>query len=291
MDLALLGTGLMGLPMGTRLLEAGHRLTVFNRTASKAQPLVDAGATAAATPAEAVAAAEVTLVMVSDAAAVRSVLLESGVDLDGKRIVQMSTVGPDENRALHADVTAAGGRFLEAPVLGSTPQAKGGKLVVMGGGTREDFDHVREVLAVFGPEPRYVGEVGKAATMKLACNHLIAAETAAFSLSLGLIRRGGVDIDQFVGVLHDSVLHAPLFDFKLQALRERDFRPAAFPAQHLLKDVRLGHDLAEQLDLDPRGLTLLRTILEETVDAGHAEDDFSALIQRVDPLDDDADES
>ena len=283
MELGFVGIGLMGEPMAGRLLDAGHTVTVFNRTVSKTEGLVERGAKLAASAETALVAADVTFLVLADADACRAVLNEDGERLDGRLIVNMSTVAPEQNRELAQLVTARGAHFLEAPVLGSTPQAAGGKLMVMAGGDPADFERAKPCLAVFGPEPRLVGPVGAGAAMKLACNHLIGAELAAFALSLGMVRRSGLDVDQWMQVLHGSVICPPMFDIKLENLRTRDHTPPTFPTRHLLKDVRLGLDHARALGLDAEGLELLRTMLERTVDAGHADEDFSSLGETIDP--------
>ena len=194
MHLSFLGTGLMGARMAARLLDHGHTLTVFNRTPEKAAGLVERGAQRADSARQALEASDVSILMLGDGAACKDVL--AGAELRGRLIVNMSTVGPKDNGALAEHTRAQGGRFLEAPVLGSTPQAEAGGLMIMAGGEEADFEAVREVLGTFGPQPRHVGPIGAGAAMKLACNHLNAAETSAFALSLALVRRSGLDVDQ-----------------------------------------------------------------------------------------------
>jgi 3-hydroxyisobutyrate dehydrogenase len=137
MKVAMIGTGLMGCPMAKRLLAAGHEVTVFNRTREKALPLEAPGARLAADAREAVASAECAVLMVKDAGAIRDLLYKDGTlpNLAGRTLSQMSTIRAAESTALEKDVLAAGGDYLEAPVLGSVPQAREGKLIVMVGGT------------------------------------------------------------------------------------------------------------------------------------------------------------
>jgi len=285
-ELGFVGTGLMGEPMAARLLDAGHTVTVFNRTVSKTGGLVERGARLAASAETCLVACDLTFVMLSDAEACRAVLSDGHEPLDHRLVVNMSTVAPEQNRELARSVGARGGRFLEAPVLGSTPQAAGGKLMVMAGGDPEDFERAKSYLQVFG-EPRRVGPVGAGAAMKLACNHLIGAELTSFALSLGMVRRSGLDVDQWMEVLHGSVICPPLFDIKLENLRTREHTPPTFPTRHLLKDVRLGLEHARSVGLDAEGLDLLRTMLERAVDDGHADDDFSAVAETIDSPDGD----
>ncbi|HEX7183278.1 MAG TPA: NAD(P)-dependent oxidoreductase [Thermoanaerobaculia bacterium] len=286
MDLSLIGTGLMGRPMAERLLAAGHRVTVFNRTREKALPLEEQGARVAGSAREALMASEATFLMLRDAAAILGLLFEEGgvlPDLSGRTVIQMSTISPDESVALARDVRQAGGDYLEAPVLGSTPQAKEGKLLVMVGGSPEQFDRWREVLRAFGPMPMLVGEAGQGAALKLALNQLIPSLAAAFSLSLGMVRRYGLDVDLFMGILRQSTFYAQAFDRKLPQMLERDFTNTNFPAELMLKDLHLVRSQAAALGLDTEPLDGVVAAVRKTVEAGRGREDYSALYTVVDP--------
>jgi len=285
MDVSLIGTGLMGTPMAERLLAAGHRVTVFNRTREKALPLAEKGAAVAGSAREAVAASVATVFMLKDAGAIRSLLFEDGSppDLSGKTILQMSTIGPGESVELGEEVRRAGGEYLEAPVLGSTPQARDGKLLVFVGGSEESFDRWADLLRSFGPEPVRIGEIGKAAALKLAFNQLIPSLAAAFSLSLGMVRRHGIDVDLFLSILRQSSFHAPAFDRKLPQMLSRDFSNTNFPAELMLKDLGLIRGEAASLGLDVHGLDGILEIVRQTVESGHGREDYSALYGVVDP--------
>jgi 3-hydroxyisobutyrate dehydrogenase len=289
MHVAFLGTGLMGRPMAERLLAAHHQVSVYNRTRDKAMPLAAAGARVAASAAEAVAGAECVIVMVRDAAAVRALLFPAGGSaaappvLTGRTVVQMSTIAPAESAALLDEVRRAGGEYLEAAVLGSTPQAREGKLVVLAGGTPEQFDRWAELLRHFGPEPQRVGEVGQAMALKLALNQLIASLAAAFSLSLGMVRRRGIDPELFMRVLRASALYAPTFDARLPRMLARDFADALFPAELLLKDIDLVRSEAAALGLDGTAVDGVRDVLARAVEQGMGRLDYAALYEIVDP--------
>ncbi len=284
--LAFLGIGLMGAPMARRLLAAGHDVVAWNRTRTKAEALVGDGARVADAPHEAIRAADAVVTMVSDAAAVADVLLRqaSADALDGRAVLQMSTIGPAESRDLGERARAAGADWLEAPVLGSIPQATAGSLLIMAGGEPSLYDRWASVLESMGA-PRLIGPVGHAAALKLAMNQLIAALTAAYASSLGLVRRAGVDVDAFADTVRASALYAPTFDKKLDGMLAHDFEPANFPARHLLKDVRLFEAEAERLGVDTRVVDAIRCVLESTVESGRADADYSALAAAIDPPD------
>ncbi|HEV7671281.1 MAG TPA: NAD(P)-dependent oxidoreductase [Thermoanaerobaculia bacterium] len=287
MRIALLGTGLMGYAMAERLLEQGADLSVWNRTRAKAEPLGEQGARVEDSAIGAIESAGVgglVLAMLRDASAIRSALDGALPALSGKTFVQMSTIAPGESRALAAEIEAAGGAYLEAPVLGSTPQARGGTLQVLVGGDPELFSRFKETLALLGP-PTLVGPVGQGAALKLALNQLIPNLIAAFSLSLGLVRRSGVDLDLFLGILRKSALYAPSFDGKLPKIRIRDFSEPSFPAELMLKDLDLIRAECETLGLDATVADAVRDVLVRTVEGGQGGADYSALYEVIDPRD------
>jgi 3-hydroxyisobutyrate dehydrogenase len=285
MRVAFIGTGLMGHPMAERVLAAGHELIAFNRTREKAEALARKGARIAGSARDAIEAGECTIFMVRDGSVVRELLSDDGFipSLGGRTVIQMSTIGPAESVRLMEDVRGAAGDYLEAPVLGSVPQAEEGKLLVMVGGSAEQFEHWSELLRCFGPAPRRVGPVGHAASLKLAMNQLIASLTASFSLSLGMVRRKGIEVDLFMDILRQSAFFAPTFDRKLPQMLSRDFSIANFPAALLLKDLDLARTEADGLGLDTAGLDGVRDVVRETVEDGKGREDYSALYATIDP--------
>jgi 3-hydroxyisobutyrate dehydrogenase len=285
MRVSFIGTGLMGRPMAERLLSGGYEVTVYNRTREKAEPLGAKGARIADSAREAVEVGEAVVFMVRDAAAVRDLLAEDGTfpDLTGKTVIQMSTISSTESVALAGEVRGAGGDYLEAPVLGSVPQAVEGTLLVMVGGTPEQFERWGDLLRRFGPEPRLVGPVGYASALKLSMNQLIGSLAAAFSLSLGMARRKGIDVEVFMDVLRKSAFYAPTFDRKLPQMLARDFSNTNFPADLLLKDLDLVRSEANILGLDTTALQGVREVVNRTVAAGKGREDYAALYEVIDP--------
>ncbi len=285
MDTAFLGAGLMGAPMAKRLLDAGHKVSVYNRTLSKTRPLADAGAAVAGSPQEAVESAQCVITMLTDAGAIEEVVLNNPVlsALEGRILIQMSTIAPSESEDIMARVTEAGAEYMESPVLGSTPQAEQGRLILMVGSTPGQFDEWRGFIEAFGPDPVYAGEVPGAAVLKLALNQLIASFMSAFSLSYGLVRKSGVDTDKFMEVFRRSPLYVKSLEGKLESIRARDFTNVHFPAKHLLKDVELLLKAAGDTDLDTGALQGVRKIIEKTVAGELGDLDYSALYNLVDP--------
>jgi len=286
MRIAFLGTGLMGSPMAERLLSAGHVLAVYNRTESKTEPLVALGAEFAATPADALRGAELVVTMLADAPAIEQTLFTRKVQAAlaaDLTLIEMGTISPKQSLGFKKKWEKAGGRYLEAPVLGSTPQAKEGTLVVMVGSSKDQYERWLPILERFSPDPLYVGPVGKATALKLALNQLIASLQTAFSFSLGLVRRNGIDPDLFMKILRTSSLFAPTFDQKLPRYLRRDFSDPHFPTRHLLKDVRLILDEGKAAGLTTAALEGVREILEMAVARGLGDADYSSLYEAVDP--------
>jgi 3-hydroxyisobutyrate dehydrogenase len=283
MKVTLIGTGLMGFPMAEKLLEAGFRTTVYNRTPSKAEPLGERGAGIAGTAAEAIQASEIIILMLADYPAIESVLFanDTSPDFKDRTIIQMGTILPAESLQLREMVRKSGGEYLEAPVLGSIPNVQARQLILLVGATQDQFREFETVFRAFGSDIYWIGDVGKAAAVKLALNHLIVGLTASFSLSLGLVQKNGIDVDLFMAILRHSALYAPTFDKKLSRMLERDFGDAHFPVKHLCKDVDLVLKESQSAGLNTTVLEGIREVLERTVELGHAEADYSALFDAI----------
>jgi 3-hydroxyisobutyrate dehydrogenase-like beta-hydroxyacid dehydrogenase len=285
MRIAWLGTGLMGDPMARRLLAAGHELAVWNRTAERTAAAVATGARAAASPPDAVAGAEVVFAMLRDGPVTAEVLL-GGIpapDLAGRAVVQMATIASGESRELAAAVAARGGEYLEAPVLGSIGTVEAGRLLVFAGGEPALFERLRPLLSVFGPEPLHAGPVGQAATLKIAFNQMIAGISAAFCLSLGIVRRAGIDVELFMRLLRQSAFHTKSFEGRLPRYLARDYEHPSFPLELLLKDIELARGEAARLGLDATGLDGVRALAAGGVAQGLGRADYGALYEAVDP--------
>ncbi len=282
-SVALLGTGLMGRPMAERIAKAGYRLTVWNRTRQKAFPLQEFGAAVAHGPEEAVAAADLIVLMLSDYPAICDVLLspDAAGALSGRTVLQMGTIAPGQSLSLAKRLEEHGADYLEAPVLGSIPEAGAGKLLVMVGGSPQQLERWSGLLQCFGPDPLLIGEVGKAAALKLAMNQLITGLTAAFSLSLALVQKSGVPVDRFMEILRKSALYAPTFDKKLEKMLTGDFSNPNFPAKHLAKDVRLIAETVRAMNLETAGIEGIRRIVEKAVEKGLGEEDYSAIYEVI----------
>jgi 3-hydroxyisobutyrate dehydrogenase len=208
MQIALAGTGKMGAAMVRRLMASGHTVTVWNRTAARAQPLLDEGATWAASPAALAASADIVLTMLIDEAALDEVYL--GADgllsgpVAGRLFIDMSTVSPAKPQQIGARVQAAGASFLECPVGGSVGPAKEGRLLGFVGGTAEDLARARPVLESLCRRIEHVGPLGAGATMKLTINLPLMVYWQTLSEALSLVQPLGLDPARVVDILADT---------------------------------------------------------------------------------------
>ena len=278
MKIALLGTGLLGGAIATRLLQRGHSLVAWNRHPERCSPLQQLGATTAASPAEAAGQADWLITVLSDGATTRSVLIDQVADaLQGRSVLQIATIAPAESCALATAVTERGGRYLEAPVLGSRPEALQGRLQLMAGGPAALVQDAMPLLLELSEEPLHLGEVGTATTSKLALNQLIASLTHAFSLSLHLVQQGGVEVEAFMKLLRGSALYAPTFDKKLERELHSHYADPNFPTAHLRKDLLLFIAAAQQAGLNAEGLAGLAQLLQRSAGTELDQLDYCAL--------------
>ncbi|HEX3074785.1 MAG TPA: NAD-binding protein, partial [Ignavibacteriales bacterium] len=163
------------------------------------------------------------------------------------------------------------------------PQIREGKLIVMVGGPYKLYEKYSPALKVFTKRPLYIGEVGKAAALKLAFNQLIASLTAAFSLSFGIVQREGINTEIFMNILRQSALYAPTFDKKLDKMISKDYSDVNFPVKHLLKDVNLVIDEAKSLGIDVTAVEGVKGLLQSAIDKGLQNEDYSAMFLAVNP--------
>ena len=281
MKVAIFGMGLMGTPMVLNLVSKGIEVIAYNRSPQRLEFLKKQDISVTQNPQEAIAFADCLVLMLSDYQAIAEVILANNKNLKGKTIIQMGTIAPDESRKLLSEIEGRGGEYLEAPVLGSIPEVKIGKLLVMVGARESQFNKCQELLQHFSPQPLLVGEVGKAAALKLALNQMIAGLTSTFALSLSFVQKQGVEIDTFMTILRDSALYAPTLDKKLTRMCQSNFANPNFPTKHLLKDIKLFLTSAQNVGLNTKALERIEAIVSETVSQNLANSDYSALIEAI----------
>ena len=277
----IIGLGLMGQPMATTILKAGFPLTVWNRTRSKAEELVRAGARLAATPREAAASSDVLLTIVSDPPAREEVLWGTNGALEGLRrgstYIDSGTVAPALARRIAAACAERGVEFLDAPVTGGTWGAEKGELVFMVGGKRETLERVEPVLGAMGKRWLHLGPHGAGQTVKLAMNMILALEVDALAEALALVTTAGVPGERLIEVMQSSMARAPVLDVKAPMMLEGKYAPS-FPLRLMHKDLGLALELANQLGLALPATAAAREIYNAVKGAAKGEDlDYAAV--------------
>jgi len=283
-QIAYLGLGTMGSGMVSNLLKAGHSVTVWNRSPGRADELVAAGATEAASIAEAVAGKEFVMSCLADDAAVRDVVLgAAGVveNVDPRSIViDMSTISPTLSDEEASAFEARGVPFLDAPVFGSKGEAASGGLWVVVGGSADVLDRARPVLEPVSETIHHMGPQGSGARMKLVGNLIVASQLYALGEALTLALKSGLKIEDVLDVLHVTDFKSPIFDGVGAAVAQADYSPA-FALKLMLKDAKLMREWAGRVGAHLTGPEAAIDVLEAGVEQGLAEQNASALIKVI----------
>lgn len=274
MRITLLGTGRMATHLGRHLLDAGHELTVWNRTAERTAALVEAGAAAASTPQQAVAGAELVVTVLFGPPSVRDTVINPDLLGEGTIWLDVTTVGPEDADFQAAWSATKGVRYVAGPVLGSMGPAAAGELGSILGGAADDVAAVQAVVELWSDpaKVRTVGAARDAAAGKLVANLALGVAMQGVAEALSFASDVGLDRDVALAVLGGSVL-GPVVAAKKEQLVERDFDDAEFTAQALVKDMDLV--LADTLGL--HAVQAVRDALEAAIDDGRGDEDFAVI--------------
>jgi 3-hydroxyisobutyrate dehydrogenase len=284
MDAGFIGLGVMGQPMALNLARAGTALIVWNRSADKCEPVRAAGASVATSPAEMFRHARVVILMLADGAAIDSVLgrgtPDFGANVEQHTLVHMGTTSPDYSRGLEADIRAAGGSYVEAPVSGSRKPAEAGQLVAMLAGERETMEDVLPLLQPMCRETVMCGSVPTALLMKLSVNLFLNTMVACLAEAVHFADRHGLDRQQFLAVLDAGPMASSVSRVKALKLVTGDFAVQA-SSSNVLENTRLIAEAARQSDLASPLLDVCHTLYAETVALGHGQSDMVAVIRAI----------
>ena len=288
MNVAFLGLGIMGSRMAANLVRAGHELTVWNRTAEKAEAFgQEHGARVAATPREAAAEAEVVITMVVDAPQVATVLLaEDGAAHgapDGALLVDMSTIGRSQTLDIAEQLARLGKRFVDAPVTGSSPKAEAGTLTIMAGGGAADVDRARPLFEAMGELVVHAGGVGQGQMAKVINNSVAAANTVALGEALLVGKATGVDLDALVQIMGAGSGGSAMLALKAGPMREHDWT-TLFKLEHMLKDVRLCLEEGQAAGVPFPAAATAREVLTAAMGRDLGDADFAALLEVLEGL-------
>jgi 3-hydroxyisobutyrate dehydrogenase/2-hydroxy-3-oxopropionate reductase len=279
--LAFVGLGQMGLPMAGRLLDAGHELVVWNRTPGKADPLVARGARVVDTPAEAARQGEVVFTMLSTPEALEEVVFGAGGLVegmeDGHTLIDMSTVGPEVIRDL-AERVPDDVDVIDAPVLGSVPQATDGTLKIFVGADPELFEEWQPLLEAFG-RPIHMGPPGAGAAMKLVTNSVLGALMSGLAEALTLADAFALDQSAVLDILAESPIGVTVKS-KRELIESGRF-PPNFKLSLATKDLRLVTGTAQNAGLQLPLAMAARAWFELSDSDGLGEFDYSAVTARA----------
>ncbi len=282
-----IGLGVMGAPMALNLLRAGYSLTVFNRTAARALPLAEAGASVAVSPFAVAMASGIVFVNVSDDAAVEEVLFgTSGLMhglAKGSIVVDMGTTSPAATRDFARRLAQQGVTLLDAPVSGGEAGARAGTLSIMVGGPVDAFRRVLPLLEVLGRNIVHVGEVGAGQVAK-ACNQIaVSATLMGVAEALTFARRQGVPPARVREALLGGFAYSRILEVHGERMLEGAFAPG-FRARLHQKDLAMVMREAQALNLALPASALAAQLMNALVAMGHGEADSAALIRVVEAL-------
>ena len=277
------GIGVMGFHMAKHLVEKGFEVTVYDHNADKCQALAEVGAKVAPSLDKVAADAEIVFTMLPNENIVREVILGEGGVASGAKpgtvFANSSTVSPQSNVSLAADLEKLGMRFLEDPVTGSGLQSKAGTLVFIGAGEKELFDQAMPLYEAMGKGAYYGGpKIGSAAYAKLASNAMMAMNMCSFAEALTIAYKAGVDPEMFVNFCTGGGPRSAMADLKVGKIMKRDFSPTFF-SRLMYKDTVLSSDLARNIGVPTPMLNLAKELFNITCLEGYSEDDLCAVVK------------
>ena len=287
MKIGFIGLGIMGKPMATNLIKAGHELVICNHNEAKAAELGELGAAAARTPREIAAQVELVITMLPNSPQVRDVALGPDGIVEAARpdliYVDMSSIAPAAAQEVAQALGERGVKMLDAPVSGGEPKAIDGTLSIMVGGDRSTFEKVEAVLATMGASVVHVGDVGAGNIAKLANQVVVALNIAAVSEALVLAEKAGVSPGTVFEAIRGGLAGSAVLEAKVPMMLDRNFRPGFRISLHikdLVNALDTSHEVAAHLPLTAAVLEMMTALKA----AGHESDDHSGIVQHYERL-------
>ncbi|WP_313823436.1 2-hydroxy-3-oxopropionate reductase [Citricoccus sp.] len=286
-NVTVIGLGIMGLPMATNLIKAGHAVVGYNRSPDKVDRLVQAGGQGAGSVAEAVKDADVVITMVPDSADVENVVTgEHGVFAHARRgtlWIDASSIRPDVAARLSEEASAQGLRPLDAPVSGGEQGAIDAVLSIMVGGAADDFDAGRPILEAVGKTIVHVGPAGSGQTVKAANQLIVAGNIQLLAEAIVFLEAYGVDTDAALKVLGGGLAGSKVLDQKGQKMLDRDFNPG-FRLQLHHKDMGIVTSAAREAGVAVPLGAVVAQLVAATVQRGDGGLDHSGLFTLAEAL-------
>jgi len=286
-SIGFIGLGIMGSGMARNLVEAGHSVVVWNRTAARADPLVAAGASLAASPREVAETCSIVMICVSDTPDVVAVATGEGGVLDGVArgglVVDHSTISPAETIRLGSLANEKGAHWLDAPVSGGSEGAAKGTLSIMVGGEAEQFDRARPYLEAFGTTITHVGGQGAGQLVKLVNQVLVVVNQLAASEALMLAQAGGLDLDKTLAAVKGGAAGSWMLANRGPQMIVRDWSPG-FTIDLQQKDLRLVLEAADELGVPALATGLVYQLYRGLQHQGLGSEGNHALVKALEQV-------
>jgi 3-hydroxyisobutyrate dehydrogenase len=282
-----IGLGIMGRGMANNLIKAGFKVRVWNRTASRMDTLVEAGAEAGSSPADVAANSDITVICVSDTPDVERVILgEDGVihgAKAGSLVIDCSTISPQATKDMAAKLAEKGIKMLDAPVSGGSEGAAKGTLSIMIGGEEDQFQRALPVFQAMGKTITHIGPSGSGQTVKLVNQVLVVGNCLAMCEALLLAQAGGVDLQKTIDAISQGAAGSWMFTNRAPQIIKRDWRPG-FMVSLQQKDLRLVLDAADELGVPLAGTSLIFNLYRTLEAQGLQEEGNHALVKALENL-------
>lgn len=279
-----IGLGNMGNPMCLNLVKAGHEVVVWNRTKSKADRVIEAGAGWANSPKEVAQRSDIVFTMVADGAILQAVALLDGGYIEGispgKIVVDMSTVSVEESLKVNDAVETLGCKLLRAPVTGSTALADSAELGILVSGDKETYNKIMPILEHLGSKQFYLGEAEESRVLKLAINTMIATTMQMEAEAVVLCEKAGLNVKQVTDVIADSAVGSSICKYKADVIAKGAYDPA-FSVRLMMKDLDLALSVAKQYGVPMLTTSVTRQQLASASATGRGEHDFAILTELV----------
>lgn len=282
-----MGLGIMGSAMAANILKAGYPLTVYNRTAAKAEPLAQLGARMAASPKALADDSAIIIAMVTGPEALYELLFgpQGAAEAFGPEqvFINMSSVSPSFTLQLGKELAPTAVRLVDAPVSGTKKPAEDGTLVILASGNQQRVQDLEPLFLTMGKKVIYCGKTGQGSMMKMFINLLLGLMMEGFAEALNFGRLGGLDFEAMLEVVASGAMNAPMFQVKAPNIRDHNY-PAAFPLKHLAKDAKFVVDTAYETGAPvPAGQMLLH-LYRAGVAQGWGDEDISAIMKVMEHL-------
>lgn len=276
-----IGLGKMGIPMSKNLIKAGYPMIVYDLYREKTKELVDLSARVTDSPKALAAEADVIISMITDDPALEEVSVGPEGAFEGAKpgaiFVDMSTVSPIASGRVAEAAEKRGIKYLRAPVSGSTVFAEAGTLTILASGPKDSYDKCSDIFGIMSKKAFYVGTSDEARYLKLLLNMMVGITSAMTAEALTLGERGGMDWNQMIDIIDNSVASSPLIGFKVQPLKDRNFAPA-FTAAQMAKDFDIILDTGRAMDIPMPITSMVRQFLAIMKARGAGELDYFALV-------------